>query len=345
MLILTKLTNLNLSERRYNNFDLLRLIAAVFVLISHSYEYLGRESEQFKIVYGKQGIILSTLGLCVFFSISGYLVTQSLLRSDSVFDYLRKRFLRIFPGMFVLCVVTIIAFSFATELSAKEYFSNRLTWTYLVVNASLFRSQFALPGTPNINGSIWTIPLEVKLYLTLLIIYFIPRLGTRIMSTIGLVLFFAAYVYLVNDSGSQKIFKEVFPFFTLGCFFVTGSWIALNKEILEYSLFLLAIFLLLSFLMRNSAAYMVFNTMTFSLLIIMLGETRAVLSFRGIDVSYGLYLYAGVVQQLLIYWGGNTMNVYVHMVVSLLISVFLGYLSWTYIEKRFLSRGKKHREW
>ena len=88
-----------------NNFNLIRMIAALMVLYSHSYALIGiREPTLFDIVIG-------TLAIHSFFFISGYLITQSLLKNN-IFDYFIRRFLRIYPGLIAMLLIIICLFFF-----------------------------------------------------------------------------------------------------------------------------------------------------------------------------------------------------------------------------------------
>lgn len=92
------------SDWRVNNFDLLRLLAALQVAVVHSIGILK-----------PTGYFASLLGVCldrfpgvpIFFVISGVLISKSYERSDSLRDYLRNRCLRIFPGLWVCLVVSV----------------------------------------------------------------------------------------------------------------------------------------------------------------------------------------------------------------------------------------------
>ena len=97
-----------MSERN-NNFDALRLVAAIAVIFSHSFLIAeGTDAHEPLIWLSGRQCILGLCGVFVFFAISGFLVTESYERTVSPLDYLAKRALRIFPGLFV--AVTISAF-------------------------------------------------------------------------------------------------------------------------------------------------------------------------------------------------------------------------------------------
>lgn len=76
-----------------NNFDILRLLLAICVMIFH----IGR-------MYGNENLSLfpGTLAVQAFFIISGYLITESFERSRTLKDYSIKRLRRIAPGLYFL---------------------------------------------------------------------------------------------------------------------------------------------------------------------------------------------------------------------------------------------------
>ena len=84
--------------RHTNNFDFLRLLFAVWVIITHSYPLTGQPEQDllWKITNGQTAF--SYISVRGFFAISGYLIIQSLLRSNNLMDYYWKRILRIFPA-------------------------------------------------------------------------------------------------------------------------------------------------------------------------------------------------------------------------------------------------------
>src|SRR5438309_4068954 len=88
--------------RRANNFDALRLLAALSVVFSHSFLIAeGSEAnEPFVRITGNQ-CILGLVGVFVFFVISGYLVTESYCRHPAPGRFALRRTLRIYPGLIV----------------------------------------------------------------------------------------------------------------------------------------------------------------------------------------------------------------------------------------------------
>ena len=95
-------------DYRKNNFDFLRLIFASFVIITHSYPLSGIKECDFicQLTFGQ--VSFSYVGVKGFFVISGYLIFQSLQRSENIFDYFWKRLLRLFPALIVVLFLTVI---------------------------------------------------------------------------------------------------------------------------------------------------------------------------------------------------------------------------------------------
>jgi peptidoglycan/LPS O-acetylase OafA/YrhL len=89
-----------------NAFDVLRVLFALFVFISHSYFLTGRDIFEPVNVLSKGQTSLADIGVMGFFSLSGYLITSSFDRSSNSFRFIYNRVLRIFPGFWVCLIVT-----------------------------------------------------------------------------------------------------------------------------------------------------------------------------------------------------------------------------------------------
>ena len=92
-------------DSRENNLDFVRLSLAVLVIFSHSFP-LGNRTEHLepvvRLTHGQS--TAGVIAVDAFFIISGFLITNSFLRSRSVWDYFRKRIARIYPG-FLACML------------------------------------------------------------------------------------------------------------------------------------------------------------------------------------------------------------------------------------------------
>ena len=132
---------------RNNNFNLLRIVAASAVLISHSYPLfsLGRGSTE--PLDRVLGMSLGTLAVLTFFAISGYFISQSFHSSRSIVEFTVARSLRIYPGLLAVLVLTVFALGpVFTNVSLSVYFSDHETLFYIPRNLRLWPLQYELPG-------------------------------------------------------------------------------------------------------------------------------------------------------------------------------------------------------
>lgn len=149
-----------------NNFALLHLIGTLFVIIGHLYVFIGSEVPK---AFASE---VHGIGVEILFIVSGFLTTSSWLRSkDRVITYLKKRVLRIYPSLAVCLVVTVAFCWFITTEKSIWYW--RGVWIYLRDNM-IMSPCFYLPGVfsdipyPNVvNGSLWTLPIELMCFLIL----------------------------------------------------------------------------------------------------------------------------------------------------------------------------------
>ncbi|HEY1261126.1 MAG TPA: acyltransferase [Stellaceae bacterium] len=163
---------------RRNNFDALRLLAAVSVLFSHAFLIAeGTQKNEWLIRATGNQSILGLCGVFVFFAISGFLVTQSFEATRDPLRFLAKRALRIFPGLFVAAVLSAFVLApLVTTLEPAAYFGQAAPYRYVVGNTLLDQTVHELPGVMfvnnpvglEINGSMWTLRYEFMMYLMVL---------------------------------------------------------------------------------------------------------------------------------------------------------------------------------
>lgn len=331
------------TDHRGNNFDLLRLIAAFFVLVSHSFGILGKGLQQPGLWINGIFIIPSDIGLFIFFTISGYLVTQSFFNSSSYTHYLWKRFLRIVPALVVVNIVCIVMGGLISSLPAKEYYGDKSTWTYLFTNSSLIANQYNLPGVfttldnSSINSSLWTILVEVRFYIVLMIAGLLSMLNRKWLVLTFFIFFEALRVYMnVNNLEIKGIYTDVY--FTYGTYFFLGTVFYCFKDAFSFKWFYAIILLAIAFLTTNTLIQHITQACFISYTILIIGKSKAVIKIRGYDFSYGLYLYAFPVQQLLLLYFGDSINPWLHVLLSTFTSLVLAALSWFFIEQPALKQ-------
>ena len=163
------------ASQRVNNFDAVRLAAALSVVFSHSFLIAeGSEAnEPFARITGNQSI-LGLVGVFVFFIISGYLVTESYCRRPAPGSFAARRMLRIYPGLVVnVLVCAFLIGPLVSTLPLGAYLASPELRQFLVDTLTLDPGPLHLPGVlfaDNsvgllINGSLWTLRYEVMMYL------------------------------------------------------------------------------------------------------------------------------------------------------------------------------------
>ena len=134
-------------EGRDNNLNLIRMIAAVGVLVSHAWPLsLGPGTpEPLSAAVGQS---LGSLSVLVFFVISGFLIPRSFERQPTLASWLRARCLRLAPALAVVLLLTVLVLGpLVTTLPLADYARRPETLTYVPRNLSLALGQSGLPGS------------------------------------------------------------------------------------------------------------------------------------------------------------------------------------------------------
>ena len=336
------------SSGRDNNYNLLRFIAATMVIYSHCYPLALRQQDPL------MRLIPHTFGgvaVNIFFVTSGFLVIKSLLARNGIVSFFWARILRIYPGLIVALLFTIVVVGgFFTEWSLREYFSNHKTYTYFVRNINLVNqyiqlsipSVFAhLPRANSINGSLWTLPWEIWMYISLGCLGYLGIV--RNPAIIGCLTVIVALVYFINPThelvhNSTAIFALRFiTYFYMGsCCYLFRKNIPLGWVPLLACVILLVLSFHTPFFTGCFAIFQVYAV--FCLAYLPGGFIR---TFNNLgDYSYGIYIYAFPIQQSLIALNGS-MKVMSLFCSAFIVTLALAALSWHFIEKPFLQfKGK-----
>lgn len=341
-----------------NNFDLLRLLAALQVAVVHSIGFLKPTGYLARLL---EAGLDRFPGVPIFFVISGVLISKSYERSNSLRDYIRNRCLRIFPGLWVclvVSVVVILAFGVGSlgRITTPAWL---LWWAGQMSIFQNFQAAFLKPLSTGLNGSLWTIPVELEFYIILPALYGILRLGRRLgnmrLLTIALASF-AVQLLIVNSHRSvvhvraySLLAITLAPYLWM---FLVGVSIQRNWSILRGWLFGRAHWWGLGYLMLCAAGRWLHvdtggNYMSpvyllpLAGLIVSLAMSAPQLSDRILrhhDVSYGLYLYHMLVVHLLVLLAAP--SGWASIAAAIIVSLGLAALSWTLVEKPYL-RGKR----
>ena len=155
-----------------NAFNFLRLICCLVVI----YEHVVVLSEaEFPALF--RGVAVN-----IFFILSGFWVTQSYLRSSSVKEYFLKRCKKILPQYLLVVIASAMLLSSFSVYSSSQYFFSKDFLKYLVANISTLNfihpklpGVFAGIGDSAVNGSLWTIKVEIGFYIILPLIMLLSK--------------------------------------------------------------------------------------------------------------------------------------------------------------------------
>jgi peptidoglycan/LPS O-acetylase OafA/YrhL len=340
--------------RSSNNFDAIRLIAACFVLIGHSSAALLNRPLAWDPAVELFGIGIHYFGVLIFFIISGFLVTRSWEARKNIADFLMARALRIFPAL--TCVVLLSVFVLGlmfTTWSRSDYLSSATTHKYLE-DMSLYRMYYYLPGVfetnPNggsVNASLWTLPYEFTCYLFLMILGMMRILKNK----------YGPLLLLTTSALSYFLFKEkidtvVIPvlgidfknFFSLFLYFLSGSVFYKFREQVPFNWIGLLMCVIGTILIKMNYAPELLFVVILPYLVFLFafsGKVKLHQAGRYGDLSYGIFLYAFPVQQLIVHFLAGKIEIWQMIVLSLIGTVPFAVLSWKFIERPALQFRQK----
>lgn len=333
----------DLADSRDNNFDVLRLFAASMVLVSHSFFLAGVDDP----VGVATGITLGSLGVALFFSMSGFLILKSWLFLPDAGDFTRKRALRILPALWVaLLLTTFVLGPLETTLPLTDYFESLATWRYLAAGAALITFGGRLPGVfednpyPSaVNGSLWTLPIEASAYVMVGVLGVLGLARKRSALVPAFVLSLIAAWYFQDNALLQNL--------RLYAFFLAGMLLYSYRDRVVLSWKLAAVGMLAWVASFNTGLLVVVSATALPYVVMVLAfhttpRLRGLARFG--DVSYGLYIYAFPIQQAIALMLGGNVSPAAIMLISFPIAWLLGLASWRLIERPALKLKPKPKE-
>ncbi|HEY1686836.1 MAG TPA: acyltransferase [Tepidisphaeraceae bacterium] len=339
-----------------NNFDFVRFSLAVAVILSHSYALLWGASTEPLISSTRGQLALGGLAVDWFFVISGFLITHSWLRSKSTIDYFKKRVLRIYPGF----IEAVLLCAFIVAPLSSPVIRSHFTAAVRPVStlAQMFLLRFREPGftflsnpAPAINGSLWSILYEFWCYIGVAFLGLIgylkaPRAVARLfILMIGVSVVFVALQLTPGGKWLGKIVGYP-PFYArLLPYYLSGMVFYLYRNKIPYSNWLGLVSLVLviiaaripygvAVIFPSAGTYLLF---WFAFHPYIRLENWA----RYGDFSYGIYVFAFPIQQILIMELGRKISPLFLFTVATPLTIAAGAISWYLVERRFLKLKKK----
>ena len=328
-----------------NNFNLIRVAAALAVLVCHSF-FIGTGNLNKMPLRLTHGLTLGSSSVDVFFVVSGLLVTRSIVNRDSAFEYVKARLLRIWPGL-IVCVL-LVAYTLGgavTNDPLRDYLLSARTLDYVINSAATrYADSYVLPGVftdnpagASVNAPLWTLAVEVRMYAYLLAAWLVTRLALRwrrraLTAVIGLALaYYAARHFAAYQGGIEaSTFRMPFMFFSGATAFLFASRVTLSWRVAAAALSLL----LFSAFFPGPLFFVVYSvTLWYLVLWLAFTQLGPIGLYNKVgDYSYGLYIYAWPVQQAIIF-AMPGLSVFGHSVLSICATLALAFASWHLVEK------------
>ena len=343
-----------------NNFDLLRLLAAFQVVIVHGILHLKVES-----LFPLMNFLNFFPGVPVFFFLSGLLISAAWERNSDLKSYFGNRFYRIFPALWFcvfLCTITIILLS---------YILNKEFSFYLLLLWSLMQSTLFPQWNPEflnwfgigvVNGSLWTIPVELSFYILMPILYIFSKklkFSLNLVFTLLMLISFTIFYILILSSPVHEIqilLNKLIGFSLipwLGMFCV-GVLVQRNMHVLYPLVVNKAFIFLIIFIGMSFAGSFFYNPVLFGTandvgilnyiflctFVLSFGYTNPSLSDKLLkrnDISYGVYIYHMPIFNCLILFNFSGLN---GLYLGLLLILIFSLISWIVIEKPSLRKRK-----
>jgi peptidoglycan/LPS O-acetylase OafA/YrhL len=332
---------------RDNNFNLIRFLAASAVLLDHSFALVRPDIAATAFVdFAK--LEIGRLAVDVFFIVSGFLVTRSVLTQPTLVDYAVARFLRLFPALVVATIgIAFVLGPLVTSMPWQDYFSDPRPWLYVPLTASLITHSLTLPGvfeTVPVSGVIdaplWTLRYETMCYVLLAIFAVLGMLATKTRAGLTLALILAVYIVITfatplrgEIAAVDSATRFVFGFFVGGALYLFADKLKLS----------LGIALLLGIMAAAAYGTPVYElalrvALGYGLIWFALVPAGAIRNFNRVgDYSYGLYILCFPIQQTIVMLE-PAITPWALFISSFPAVLGLAVLSWHFVEHPALSR-------
>lgn len=316
----------------YPGLNLVRLVLATMVLCSHAFPAFGLDEP---LLLGRSAGGWAVMG---FFAVSGFLIAQSRERLPWTV-FLSRRLARLLPAYWTCLLVTAVA---ATLLLSAPVLGQDGSLAYVVRNAALVQAQPHIAETlstvpyPHVwNASAWTLPHEFLCYLLLGGVWSMLAPSGRSTGTAAVGLWLSTILLQVSlphtgvDSAVVKQFSLLAPLFFGGA---VVSAVGLDRMCRRIHLPWLAVATAIVVVIEprfgpGLAAPMV------ALALLTIGRWSGPAAVRRHDVSYGVYLYAFPVSQLLVHAWSGTGGFLLYVVVVAVLTASLAVASWLIVER------------
>lgn len=218
------------SKSRIKYLDGLRGVAILLVVLFHSYAR-WQSIYPYKDMFNNVKIFyFGWIGVQLFFIISGFVIALTLEKSKSMSDFMIRRWLRLFPAMFVCSLfVFLTAPLFSERPEGQPALMDLLPGISFINEWWWYKLLHVQVGL--LDGSFWSLFVEVKFYIVFGTLYFLvgstAAIGVMfaffILAKIVPLLPFAPTLFSFNLSWAVTILRELsaqhFGWFVAGALF------------------------------------------------------------------------------------------------------------------------------
>ena len=331
-------------DPRANALNTMRLVLAAMVILGHAAIVGGYPFSYATIT------LLGEVPVDGFFAISGFLMARSWYRSPLLGRELWHRFLRIFPAFWVaLVMVAFVLAPIGVSIQGYglgEYWSASAgPWDYLARNFTLWIGQEGIAGTPSgvpfpgqWDAPLWSLYWEFLAYLLLAVL---GALGViRQQRWVVPVLAAVLWVMTIWRSAIPGVREEYFSAFAadviprLFLMFLLGASLYLFAEkVPMHPLLAASSALLVAAGLFSGWEYRVIAALPMAYLVFWLGARLPLRVGMRTDISYGMYIYAFPIQQILVIAGWSAVGWWASAGLAVALTLPLAWLSWTVVER------------
>lgn len=333
-----------LFEERANNFNLIRVLAALAVIYGHAGAITGQGPADF-FLRSVGHKFIGGVAVDVFFVLSGFLITSSALSQRGLAYYATSRLLRIYPALIVCVLLSVFLLGPAlTALDLGAYFHSRQTWVYLWQNMSAWKTQYELPGVflknrdHAVNGSLWSLAVEVRLYIIVLVFLWAGLLTRR--SAFNAV--FA--LVMVISLARPEIWTPLIQYDNhrdVTLMFLIGAFMWVNRNDIPMNPAVALLILLFASALHKTPYFGLAYTLALPYFVFVAAYLPGLSWFnRAGDYSYGIYLYGWPCQQLALMWWPTSSNL-ANTAQSSLMAFSMALMSWHLIEQPAMGLKKR----
>ncbi|HET7931885.1 MAG TPA: acyltransferase [Rhodanobacteraceae bacterium] len=320
---------------------MLRFVAASLVIYGHGSAITGGKGWPELFSHLGWGHYSGDIAVDIFFVISGFMVTGSFLRRRHLLDFLWARALRIYPALiFCLLVSAFVLGAICTSLPLARYFEDPATLHYVVQNFKLQTTMaWHLPGVfthnpirTTVNGSLWTLPAEIRMYLWVGLLGALGILARKWLASVVLLALFVCGVVQPD----HLLWMPLASFVRLGGYFALGAFCYLHRQHIRAGWPMVSALVLIAYSARHTPAYPYAFGLALGAFVFAFAYCLPWHGFNRFgDYSYGMYLWGFPVQQAIAHYH-PALTPIENAIPAFLLALVLAVLSWHFVEKPVL---------